>query len=97
MPFNMSGWSTAAASKPGAAPSIFTYRTTDTAADVDTAGYFDSVREQLRIGDLIYRVTVDGNGALVTAGFHTVKDKPASNAAGVDVTDTLALTVTDTD
>lgn len=97
MAFDMKGWSCAAAQKPGAAPSMFTYTTQDAHATVDTAGYFDQVRDQLRIGDLIYVTVVDANGALQTAGFHVVKDKPANNAAGIDVANVLAATMTDTD
>jgi len=77
----------------GTAPAIHSYQTTDAAATVDTADYFLQVKEMLAIGDLIYRVTLS-SGALSTAGFHVVKDLTATS---VDVTDTLALTVTDTD
>jgi len=75
-------------------PTIWTYRTQDAAATVDTVGYFNGAADLLRNGDLIYRATIDANGVVQTAGFHTVN----SIAAGVvDVTDTLALTMTDTD
>lgn len=73
--------------------SIWLYKTTDTAADVDTAGYFNSQVGIMNIGDLIIRVTLS-SGALSTAGFHVVKDV---SATAIDVTDVTALTVTDTD
>jgi hypothetical protein len=79
---------------PGA-PQVFTYRTDDAAATVDGAGYFNAVRQQLEIGDLIWRVTVNATtGALVSAGWHVVKDK---SATAVDVTDVTAAVVDDTD
>lgn len=77
----------------GSAPQIFSYKTEDTAATVDSADYFLSVIKLLEIGDAIYRVTTS-SGALSTAGWHVVKDKTATS---IDVADTLALTVTDTD
>lgn len=77
----------------GDAPQMFSYKTEDSAADLDTAGYFNEVRHMLEIGDVILRVTLS-SGALSTTGFHVVKDK---SATAVDVTDTLALTMTDTD
>lgn len=80
----------------GRAPQIFSYATADAAAAVDTSGYFNAVADLLNVGDVILRTTfTDGTfTAVSTAGMHVV----SSNAAGVvDVNDTLALTVTDTD
>lgn len=92
MPFELRGFQPAASTARWA-PRIHTYRTTDAAADVDTTGYFNAVRHLLRIGDLVYRVTVDANGGLVTAGFHVVRQVEPQ----ADVTDTTALTMTNTD
>lgn len=75
------------------APRLWSYITEDTAATVDTAGYFNSALSLLNIGDVIMRITV-ASGALSTGGFHIVKDK---SATAIDVTDALAMTVTDTD
>lgn len=73
---------------------IWSYRTEDAAAAVDTAGYFNAVAGLMRAGDLIYRVTINSSGVPQTAGFHLVN----SVAAGVvDIADVLALTLTDTD
>lgn len=75
-------------------PQMFGYRTQDAATDVDTSGYFNAMANVLRPGDLIYRVTINATGVVQTAGFHTVM----TNASGVvNVSDTLALTVTNTD
>lgn len=78
---------------PGA-PQMWAYRTDDAAAAVDTSGYFNEVRTLLEVGDLIYRVTVNGSGVVQSAGWHTVITKTAT---AVDVADTTAATVTNTD
>lgn len=77
---------------------FYLYDTADAAADVDTADYFLKAINQLNIGDVILRRTgtlsEGGLSAITTAGFHVVKDKSATS---IDVTDALALTMTDTD
>ncbi len=93
MAFDSAGWNTASAGKSGNAPSIHTYTTTDAIGTVRGAGYFNSIRSLLQIGDLIY-VVVTSSGALSTASLLVVKDK---SSTAVDTTDQLALTVTDTD
>lgn len=87
------GGSGAGASTPGA-PQVFSYRTEDATATVDTSGYFNAVRQLLEVGDLIHRVTVNSSGVVQTAGTHVVMTKTAT---AVDVADTTALTVTNTD
>ena len=67
---------------------------TDAATAVDTAGYFNEVRALLSVGDLLWRVTMDNNGALVSCGWHVVVTKTATS---VDVSDTAALATTNTD
>lgn len=81
------------ATTPGA-PRMWSYKTTDSHATVDTADYFLTARHLLDIGDLIYVVVVNSSGVLQTWGFHCVKDKSTTS---VDVTDVLAGTMTDTD
>ena len=76
------------------APQMWSYMTTDAHAAVDSAGYFNSVRSLLEIGDLIYVAVINSSGVLQTAGFHLVKDKTSSS---IDVADVLAVTMTDTD
>ncbi len=80
-------------SRRGAAPQMWSYTSEDSAASVDSAGYFNSVYDLLEKGDLIYRVTTS-SGAPAAAGFHYVKDKAAG---AIDVVDALAMTTTDTD
>lgn len=79
-------------SKAGNAPQIWAYLCDDSATTVDTEGYFNSVASLLKVGDLIYRVTTSA-GAVSTAGWHVVLS--ISAAGVVDVSDTTALTVTD--
>jgi len=76
--------------------SLWVYKTADTAADVDTAGYFNSAAKVLNIGDMIIRQTFTSTAftAISTMGLHYVN---ANDGTTVDVTDTLALTATDTD
>lgn len=81
-------------SKAGNAPQIWSYTTTDTAATIDTSGYFNSVASLLKVGDLIYRLTTSSS-AVSTAGLHIVMT--VSAAGVVDVADTTAMTVTNTD
>jgi len=87
------GGTGAGSSTPGA-PQVFSYRTEDTAATVDTADYFLSVRALLEVGDIIHRVTVNSSGVVQTAGTHVVVQKTATS---VDVADANALAITDTD
>lgn len=85
-------------SKAGGAPALYSYKTQDTHATVDGAGYFNAIRSNLNIGDLIYVVVVTNRGAsneaLLTAGWHVVKDK---STTAVDTTNVTAITVTDSD
>ena len=80
--------------KAGNCPQIWSYTTTDTAATVDSSGYFNTVNSILRVGDLIYRVTTS-SGAVSTAGLHVVMT--ISAAGVVDTSDATVLTVTNTD
>jgi hypothetical protein len=82
----------------GGAPQLFSYKTDDTHATVDSAGYFNEVRSLLNIGDMIDVVVVTNldasNETFSTYGRHCVKDK---SSTAVDVTDVTVGTATDTD
>lgn len=84
--------------KRGRASQHWSYWTLDATATVDTSGYFNEVANLLSVGDVIHRVswsTAIGTGTISTYGTHIVN---AISAAGVvDVTDTTAGSVTDTD
>lgn len=93
MAFNMDGWNPIGGqSKKGTAPQLFTYTTADAVADVNDSGYFDTVSDQLSVGDVIISVT--STGGTLASSIHTV----SSNAAGVvNVTDGTTIAQTDTD
>ncbi len=72
--------------------SLWHYTTTDTAADVDTAGYFNDAAGQVRVGDIIVgNVDTDGTPQ---AGLFRIN---ANDGAIVDVDDMLQIGGTDTD
>ena len=92
MAFDSAGLGVVAASKKGNAPSIYTYQTADTIADVNTAGYFNSISDTLAVGDLIYCVTSTAGTRISTL------TQVLSNSAGVvDVADGTTLAATDGD
>lgn len=92
MAFASSGLGVVSASKKGNAPSIYTYQTADTIADVNTAGYFNSISDTLAIGDLIYCVTSTGGTRVSTL------TQVLSNSGGVvDVADGTTLAANDGD
>jgi hypothetical protein len=81
-------------SKAGNSPQMWAYTTTDAAGDVDASGYFNAVASIVKVGDLIYRVTTS-SGSVSTAGWHVVMTVTAAGV--VNVSDTTALTVTNSD
>jgi hypothetical protein len=92
MAFSSTGFVAVAASKAGQAPSIYAYKTADAIADVNTAGYFNSLSNTLAVGDLVYCVTSTGSTAVATLVY------VVSNASGVvDVNDGTTLANTDSD
>ena len=92
MAFSATGLVTVCAAKSGNAPSVYAYKTTDAIADVNTAGYFNTLADTLKVGDLIYCVTSVGTTAVASLVY------VLSNAAGVvDVNDGTVLANTDTD
>lgn len=82
-------------------PNIWSYKTADAAATVDTANYFATALESgMKIYDLILRTTVTNlgasNEAYSTQGLHVVSASDRS-AGTIDVADAVALSGTDTD
>ncbi|MCP5116917.1 MAG: hypothetical protein GY953_39325 [bacterium] len=72
--------------------SLWHYTTTDTAADVDTSGYFNNAAGQVRVGDFILaNADTDGTPA---DGVFVVK---SNTGTVVDVADLTAFGGTDTD
>ena len=76
---------------------IWLYDTLDTAATVDTTGYFNAAANEMRVGDivdLVVWVTTVYTGTVTARGRAIVN----ANAAGVvDTSDFTADTMTDTD
>ena len=76
----------------GNSPTLYSYSTVDTAATVNTAGYFNDMALTLNINDLIFVASSTGGTPVVSIMY------VLSNAAGVvDVTDGTVLAATDTD
>lgn len=74
------------------APAIHTYKSADTAATVNTAGYFNDVYNEVALGDIIYAFLDTGG---TPQGYWLAINGRASSV--VDVTDGLAVGTTDTD
>jgi len=72
--------------------SLWHYATNDTAAVVDSSGYFNVAAADLRVGDFIFgHVDIDGTPGF---GIFTVSSNTGSV---VDVSDMVSLAVADTD
>lgn len=84
--------------KRGVAPQHFSYATLDSAATVDSSGYFNDMYHLLEPGDVIHRVTwstaIGSGGTVSNYGTHLVLSK---SAGVIDVSDETNLTETDTD
>jgi hypothetical protein len=91
MAFNKDGFATIAASKAGNAPSIYSYKTADTQATVNTVSYFDSIASLLKVGDVIF-VYDSTTPSLVLTYVNAV-----SSAGVVDIADGTTVSATDTD
>lgn len=72
--------------------SLWHYTTTDTIADVNTAGYFNSAANMMNINDVIIAVTSSGGTPVVS---HTYVN--SNTGTVVDVVDGVAITATDSD
>lgn len=100
MAFDKSGLNLVNGAKAGNAPQIWAYKTNDTAAVVDGAGYFDNgsttntgMRDVMRVGDLIY-VYADADSS-ASFGLHIVTQ--ITTAGVIDVTNAVALGSIDSD
>ena len=74
------------------APTIWTYSTTDTAATVDSAQYFNDAVEDLTVGDFIFAAT--DTGGTPAYGIFVVS---SNDGTDVDVDDITTVGGTDTD
>lgn len=92
MTFSTTGFSAIGSSKAGNAPSLYSYRTTDAIADVNTSGYFNSISSILKAGDFILCVTSTGTTAVASMVY------VLTNASGVvDVSDGTVFAATNGD
>lgn len=81
----------------GKAPQQFTYKMTDTPAQVRVAGYFNEIGNMLELGDSIRYVQV--NSVSAPTSVTAIHEFTVVNKAGavVDVNDGVSQAVTDTD
>jgi hypothetical protein len=90
MAFSATGFNTHGASKSGNAPSMHTYSTADAIADVNTAGYFNTVASILKVGDVIFCYTSSGGTpamSIVWVNSNTGTVVDVTNGTTVDATD----------
>ncbi len=79
-------------SKAGNAPQIWSYATEDTIATCNTAAYFNSASDLLKVNDAILIASSTGGTPVLTWTYVN------SNASGVvDIVDGLTITATDSD
>lgn len=76
------------------APSVWSYATADTAATLNTSGYFNDAAKLLRVGDLIFALTGAGSGGTLAAGLFVVV---SNDGTTVDVSNGTTVTLTDSD
>ena len=90
MAFSSTGWNTIAANKAGNAPSLYSYKSADTQATINTSGYFSSLTTLLAVGDVIFVYDSTTPSLVITY--------VNSNASGVvDIADGTTVSATDTD
>ena len=91
MAYSATGLVTVASSKRGNGPSMYLYKTADTQATVNTAGYFNALSSMLEVGDIIF-VYDTTTPSLVLTYVNAV-----SAAGVVDIADGTTVSATDTD
>jgi hypothetical protein len=90
MAYSATGLVTVASSKRGNGPSMYLYKTADTQATVNTAGYFNALSSMLEVGDIIFVYDSTTPSLVLTYVL--------SNASGVvDIADGTTVSATDTD
>ncbi len=90
MAFSATGWNTVAAGKAGNAPSIYTYKSADTQATINTAGYFNPLASILKVGDVIFIYDT-------TTPSMVISYVNANDGTTVDIADGTTVSATDTD
>lgn len=90
MAFSATGWVTVCAAKAGNAPSMYLYKTADTQATVNTADYFLSLKDTLKVGDIIFIYDTTTPSLVLTY-------VNAVSSTSVDIADGTTVSATDTD
>lgn len=90
MAFSATGWVTVCAAKAGNAPSMYLYKTADTQATVNTLDYFLSLKDTLKVGDIIF-IYDTTTPSLVLTYVNSV------SSTAVDIADGTTVSATDTD
>jgi hypothetical protein len=90
MAFSATGLVTVCAAKAGNAPSMYLYKTTDTQATVNTADYFLSLKDTLKVGDIIFVYDATTPSLVLTY-------VNAVSSTAVDIADGTTVSATDTD
>jgi hypothetical protein len=90
MAFSATGLVTVCAAKAGNAPSMYLYKTTDTQATVNTADYFLSLKDTLKVGDIIFIYDATTPSLVLTY-------VNAVSSTTVDIADGTTVSATDTD
>lgn len=90
MAFSATGLVTVCAAKAGNAPSMYLYKTTDTQATVNSADYFLSLKDTLKVGDIIFIYDATTPSLVLTY-------VNAVTSTSVDIADGTTVSATDTD
>ena len=90
MAYSATGLVTIGAAKSGNAPAMFLYKTADTQATVNTAGYFAALKDLMKVGDIIF-VYDTTTPSLVLTYVNSV------TSTSVDIADGTTVSATDTD
>jgi hypothetical protein len=90
MAYAATGLTVIGGAKRGNAPALYLYKTADTQATVNTSGYFNSLSNQLVVGDIIFVYDTTTPSLVLTY--------VNGNASGVvDIADGTTVSATDTD
>jgi hypothetical protein len=90
MAYSATGFSVIAASKGGNAPSVYSYKSADTQATVNTSGYFNALSTMLTVGDIIFVYDTTTPSLVLTY-------VRANSGGVVDVADGTTVSATNTD
>lgn len=75
---------------------LWSYKTADTTAEINTSGYFNDASDRLKVGDIILSVQSTTAGVPTDVYFYVVQSN-ASNVVDVFDAFTVATTLIDTD